>query len=399
MNATIIGGDLNTQKLIMQANISFMHLRKKVLFTYMNDPAEDIYEDDESIPQNKTYQRRIKSERINDIKQFIRNSILNEIKGNQVAVIFPTAMLLAACLDRPFQLRETITVDDLISSVDDFYIVDGQHRLFAMMDLYEEVSQITLFEDLETQAIRNYLQRYVFNCTVLLNFDLWEQAQIFADVNFNQTKVNKSLYYTIYGMNYSQNPIDLDRNYMYIAHRLVKYLNNNNESPLYKCIKMLGTGEGFISQAFLADSLLLHLKSPRGIWYFDPQALSEKPSFRHISVELISYFDSVKRILNNYWPDIDGKHRSILCKTTGIGALIKLLAYLHWRMPKEVLNALNNQPKAQIYSEYSAFVEPYLNRIKDHGDDLFSNQGKFAGTGGKGLESQLFSEMKKILNS
>ena len=239
MNAMIIGGSAEAQKWVMQANVSFLNLQKKARFTYMRDPGEDPIVDDEELPKNQPYQRRIKEDRIKDIKKFIRSAILNEKKGEQVSVIFPTAMLLATRIDRTFKMFETVSLNDIIHQMEDFYVVDGQHRLQAMLELYNEVTA-TLFPTEDENAIKQYLDHYVFNCTILLNFDLWEQAQVFADVNFNQAKVNKSLYYSIYGMNYSKNPSDWNRNYIFIAHSLVKFINNYETSPLKGCIKMLG---------------------------------------------------------------------------------------------------------------------------------------------------------------
>jgi len=45
----------------------------------------------------------------------------------------------------------------------------------------------------------------------MMNFDTWEQAQVFAEVNFNQKRVSRSLYYDIYGMNYSEDSTDKEK--------------------------------------------------------------------------------------------------------------------------------------------------------------------------------------------
>lgn len=397
MNAMIIGGSAEAQKWVMQANVSFLNLRKKARFTYMRNPGEDPIVDDEELPKNQPYQRRIKEDRIKDIKKFIRFAILNENKGEQVSVIFPTAMLLATRIERTFKMFETVSLFEIIDQMEDFYVVDGQHRLEAMQELYKDVTE-TLFPTDDDKAIKQYLDHYVFNCTILLNFDLWEQAQVFADVNFNQAKVNKSLYYSIYGMNYSKNPSDWNRNYIFIAHSLVKFINNFETSPLKECIKMLGTGKGFISQAFMGEALMPLIRSPRGIWFVDPQVLTEKPNYRYMAVELLSYFQAVKTVLNEYWPK-DNVHISILCKTTGIGALVRLMSYLHQsKMSEDLKISLRKNYSPTVLPQYTEFVIPYLEKLLPVAKDLFGLKGSYAGTGGKGLEHQLFVAMQSQIN-
>lgn len=397
MNAMIIGGNAEAQKWVMQANVSFLNLHQKAKFTYMRDPGEDLYSYNELLPKNEPYQRRIKEERIKDIKKFIRDAILNEYKGEQVSVIFPTAMLLASSIDRPFKLFDTVNLQDIYADLGDFYVVDGQHRLKAMQELYDDVTNRLIYDENDA-VIKEYLDRYVFNCTILLNFDLWEQAQVFADVNFNQAKVNKSLYYSIYGMNFSKNPSDWNRNYIFIAHSLVKFINNYELSPLKGCIKMLGTGKGFISQAFLGEALMPLIRSPRGIWYVDPHILTDKPNYRFMAVELLSYFDAVKTVLIDYWPK-NNVHQSILCKTTGIGAMVRLMAYIHQtKMSVELKEELRHNKKTTIHHLYTEFVTPLLKKLLPEANDLFGLKGNYAGTGGKGLEHQLFIALQSQIN-
>lgn len=397
MNAMIIGGNAEAQKWVMQANVPFRDLRKRARFTYMRDPGEDLYTDNELLPKNEAYQRRIKEDRIKDIKKYIRNSIVNEYKGEQVSVIFPTAMLLASHIDRPFKMFDSVNLQDIYTELGDFYIVDGQHRLMAMQDLYDDVTNRLILDETDT-LVKEYLDRYVFNCTILLNFDLWEQAQVFADVNFNQAKVNKSLYYSIYGMNYSKNPSDWNRNYIFIAHSLVKFINNYDKSPLKGCIKMLGTGKGFISQAFFGEALMPQIRSPRGIWYVDPHVLTEKPNYRFMAIELLSYFDVVKSVLIEFWPQ-NNVHQSILCKTTGIGAMVRLMAYLHQtKMSQELKEELHQINHTMVLPKYTEFVTPILKKLLPEAKDLFGLKGSYAGTGGKGLEHQLFVALQHLIN-
>src|SRR5690606_14988011 len=114
-------------------------------------------------------------------------------------------------------------------------IVDGQHRLAAMLKLYEDASSDKIrigryslqqkYPDLTNNIVQNRLTSFELNCTLLIGFDLWEQGKVFADVNFNQKPVNKSLYYDIFG-SYP----DPDKNDIFLAHMLALHLNNNEDS-------------------------------------------------------------------------------------------------------------------------------------------------------------------------
>lgn len=399
MKAFVLNGDVESQKLILQANIPFAELYKRARFTYMEDPTNDPYDETDNVPVNEYYQRRVDEDRVKNIKKFIKTSILNQRNNQRVAVLFPTAMLLAvqSSADNNLEIGKEYDLENIINEDDVFFIVDGQHRLYSMKSLYDELRGGFLFDLDEIEYIRNYLKNYVFNCTVLLNYDLWEQAQVFADVNFNQKKVSASLYYTIYGMNYSSDQSDLNRNYIYIAHQLAKILNSHPNSPLKGFIKMLGTGSGFISQAFVADSLMRNIKSPHGIWYVDPYNMKVPPVYRYMTIETLSFFSAVKKTFPEYWPK-DKEPMSIICKTTGLGALLRLMAFMHQDIvPEELLVRMKAMTESEVCTDYESFVVEKLHLLDDDKEKLFSLKGSYAGTGGKGLEVKLYREMRHII--
>lgn len=113
--------------------------------------------------------------------------------------------------------------------------------------------------------------------------------------------------------------------------------------------------------------------------------------------ELISFYTVVKDCFSDYWP-IYMKHRSILCKTTGVGAMIRLMGYIHVRF-------LNDEIRQGLQKNNDYFYEPYINKVenvlsalKDKSESLFSFKGDFSGTGGRGLELALYNKMCEILN-
>lgn len=402
MNAYILGGNESQQKLLIQANIPFIDLYRYATFTFMRDPINDPYEIVDKVPHNEFYQRRTDPKRVKEIARFIRISVAKQFSGDGVATLFPTAMLVAASVDDTnFRIGETVNLEMNVLNENSLYIVDGQHRLMGMISLYEELEG-SLMKGREDEYLLNFLKGYVFNCTLLLNFDLWEQAQVFADVNFNQKKVDKSLYYTIYGMQYSTNPADCNRNYIYIAHNLVKFMNTHPLSPLKGTIMMLGNKSGYtkalMSQACLAEALMTNIYSPRGIWYVDAAHVVDDPDYRYMSVELLSFYTCVKSVLYEMWPQ-NGTHRSILLKTTGIWVLNKIMAYLHkFKMGATLKQLLKEADKSESLKAYEDFAKPFLKKLVPHQVRLFGLNGNYSGTGGKGLARQLFDEIEPILN-
>lgn len=392
----ILRGDQESQKFVMQANLRFVDLCRYAEFTYMSDPALDPYRDtsDLELEQKHSeafYQRQVEPKRVSVIIAYIRKMILSESNIDSMS-LFPTALLLAAHWEMD-QLNENklCNIGSFYNEISSLYVVDGQHRLFSLKQLYEEVKNK---QDADSERIRLYLETYTFNCMVLLNYDLWEQAKVFADVNFNQKSVNKSLYYSIFGMPENQTTDDIKKSNIFIAHQLTRYVNLEPTSPLYHSIKMLGTGKGFISQAFFADALIKNFHS-RGIWTKEGIG---RDNYHYIATELTDFFSEVKEIFNDQWPDEDGQHRSIITKTTGIGALLWIMAQLHERyLPTALIAAMRNDYNQNVRAEYRKIIKNQLIKIYPYRKDLFAIGGKYGSSGGRGQETALRKEMISII--
>ena len=367
--------------MVLQACVSFVDLMNKAKFTFRIRPEDDPYSD-----KPNDYQRQLNMVHVKEIVKYLKKEILSVNKRS--TAIFPTSMLIA------FDSEDNLTPDEHgildIEIPQDCYIVDGQHRLKAMIELFNEVLATCSFIE-EDKEIYDFLNGYKFNCSILINYDLWEQSKIFADVNFTQKKVNKSLYYDIYGSYYSENATDLKQNAIYLAHSLVVFLNRNEYSPLNGQIKMLGNGKGVISQAFIVEALFLHISSPRGIWYFDIYKSVDKLILNRMKVELFSYLSAIKDSFFDYW----NNNTSIMLKTTGLGALLRFMGYLHRVFDNNMIDTLGDSN--------SIYCNPYIEGVKKnlvchkkYSKELFSTNkdyGKFCGTGGKGLEMALYKEL------
>ena len=401
INGLVLSGDVRSQKLVVQACIPFLDLSRHSVFSYMRDPNDNPYkkdEEDDAEEKNKFYQRRIDTKRISKIKDIIRISILDEVNGRRAVAVFPTAMILSYVDE-----NSDYTIGDIVSLKMPYevYIVDGQHRLFAMQELYKDVCVHKLFDDekdKENRIVKEYIENYKFNCTILLNFDLWEQSQIFVEVNFNQRKVSKSLYYDIYGMYYNDSYVNDPRNYIYVAHMLVKHMNDSEDSPLKGKIKMLGSGIGLVSQSCFAESLIRNLSSRMSVWRIDSDDNTGKPSYKYMAMELKAFYQEVEAVFSDIWP-VDNKHRSIICKTTGISVMIRILGYIHQNVLSDDICQGLKDANADIVPQYKKVVHDELMKLYYERHRLFGLNGSYSKTGGKGIEKSLYRDMCEILSA
>lgn len=395
MRAYIQHKDKQNQKLILQALVPFTSLRNSVLFTHRTQEIQNNYENQTQFQASMDfYQRRVDAKRSNDIKDFIKNSILLEKNGSQLATLFPTSTILAMSVDDDgFSGNRLRMVDDETCELDfksNVFIVDGQHRMMGMIKLYDELSRYVVRTE-DDDYVFDYLQKYKFNCTILVNYDLWEQGQVFVNVNFKQKPVNKSLYYEIFGSEYRENETDWERNKVYLAHQMANTLNNHPDSPFYQRIKMLGTGTGFVSQAFVVESLMRNFRRG-GLWYFEPdEKIAENGYY---AIELLSYFAAIKSLFYDYWPSDEATKGTIICKTTGFGAWIRLMGMMRADNDAIMLKQLKDSSvKNEVCIPYKERVENILNPLKKYGEKLFGKESEFSSSSGQGSEVKLYKKM------
>lgn len=177
-------------------------------------------------------QRRLQMDKLNKIKDYLEKTQDS---------FFPNTIILSVDLSNDDEFMDKyldIEKNDIgfFEFHDDvkFQIVDGQHRLAGLFMSDEEVQQ-----------------KFDIPVVLLINITLNTCAKIFADVNGNQTPVNKSVIYDLYEI-----MGDAKRNHEYkVLHGMCKSLNESTQSPLYQHVKMLGIGGGAISQSFMANAL------------------------------------------------------------------------------------------------------------------------------------------------
>jgi hypothetical protein len=228
---------------------------------------------------------------------------------------------------------------------------------------------------------------------------LWEQGQVFINVNFKQKPVNKSLYYEVFGSEYRDNKNDLKRNKIYLAHCLAKVLNEDKLSPYYHRVKMLGTGDGYISQAFVVEALLPHFNTG-GIWDCDSNGkISGNNDIHYFATELLSFYASIKKMFIRYWAaDDDYKKGTIVCKSTGFAAFCQIMKIVRTAGDEEMIGALKwSEERQELCELYMDRVEEMLSPLKERAEELFGTKSVYNSKSGKGAQTTLRNQLLSIL--
>lgn len=385
-----------------------------------NDPFDEkAFED--SKKNYEHYQRVKNSDRAYQIKLFFLKHIWNKYYFEKERIsplgTFPSSIILALSTNQDINNeKDYIKYLELEESPEYIFfnndmmqipksrqalIVDGQHRIAGLELLLEEAksknikinrsNQNDYFLDKRTmppfEEIEKEISKFEFIITFLLDFDPYEQAEIFATVNFNQTKVNKSFYYDIFG---SSTTLTVEK----LLHDITSHLNYKKDSPLCGFIKMLGTGEGFFSQSFFVDAMLPHFKNGTFNFVFNDfknkgDIYKEAPKF------LKCYFDVVLNdIFKDYLPkEGESKYRDVLLKTTGMGALIRLMPNVFVEVKRNNKSKSSEEVLMFESSKIEEDVKIIFEEIRNKGENYFSRDSEFAKGAGKGLQNKLYDKM------
>jgi hypothetical protein len=432
---------------------SFVKFYKSIKFTEREPLTFKIFHEENNLFHQKKkypefdhdyYQRLINDDRTKKLIKFLLSEIKNSLDEEKGYLItFPTSLILG------IYLSEEKSLEDYKSNLSKFYeglisndvqeidfseklgchyennqivipnlnlilVVDGQHRLAAIQAIYKSICIILGFEenysideDLiryakknienenfnDLKRIKEIIEEFQFSCTVLLDFDIWEQGKVFADVNFNQKPVNRSLYYDIFG-SYP----DPEKNDLFYAHNIVVSLNSLKGNPFHNKIKMLGVGsDKFISQAFIVEAIFPLLRK-NGIWlnYLDDLINSGTLNDKPLKF-IIAYFQVIKEIFKDYWPDENirpSKYKDVLFKTTGLGAFFMLINDIY---PKFLDDVYKEDSKLQSAIKNELMKTSGNESLITISKTLFSKDGEFSKGAGKGLQVRLYKRIAYAL--
>ncbi len=234
-----------------------------------SQPAEVIARlDQESDDNGSGYsifgtQRAENTKRLDAIASFIRTT----------EATFPNAIILAANYDKDGMYIDDEarrwTVDETALGIwrlriplgeRTASIIDGQHRLHA-------------FDKLPVDAPERSMELL---CVVFLELPVPYHAYVFATINFNQKKVDRSLAYDLFGFDVDERPPKFwspETTAVY----LTRMMNTDSKSPLFRSIFPAAESEGFpasnsespiseirVSMATVVDGILrLISKNPK----------------------------------------------------------------------------------------------------------------------------------------
>lgn len=256
-------------------------------------------------------QRELKQEKVSQIRNYLISS----------DATFPNSIIL----NTESEYIENLTDNQMTIRISPttFTILDGQHRVEGFRDNNHSDFEliVAIFKDLRPD----------------------QQADIFSTINSEQTKVDPSL-----NLNLELNSTLYTPKKMMIE--IAQSFEYDQHSPWYNSIKMLGNrNQGIISLAAFVRPLL-DLTYPEKDYYLIRNELKESaksfPSFEDFAYNTNRYifwsfykkqdFKSVYKILFNYFEATKNvfitdwlNENSLLCKTTGYNAMIRLFKYLY----------------------------------------------------------------------
>ncbi len=177
-----------------------------------------LHRTDSSMQAFDSYQRMVKKPRIKEIEKYINGG-----------GFFPNSIIINFNTEKPLRFDEVQTCEHcsqsdlcilhLPNQYHSAFIIDGQHRLYG-------------YGNTEWKS-KNTIPVVAFE-----NLPEKEQTRTFIDINNKQKSVSKNLLMTLMG-EFNWGSDNHDEALAAVKTRLIDYLNNRNNSPLYKRIKLL----------------------------------------------------------------------------------------------------------------------------------------------------------------
>lgn len=254
---------------------------------------------------DKGIQRKLRDDRLKDISFYCKDP----------DATFPTPIILA--IDEVKELNpignDIYEYDiDLDSNTAKAEILDGQHRLYGILDSGKNVE---------------------LPVVIMFNLTDEEKAYVFSTINSNQQKVDKSLIYDLFDLSKTRSPYKT-------CHELARLFNSKDNSPFYGRLKMLesrdSSFESLSQGTFVRYVVKLISDNPQRD-YIDIKnkvALEKEKSGCPLRYYFVTNQDEIIYLilfncftgLKNIFPQEWGKpSKYILAKTTGFGAVIKFL--------------------------------------------------------------------------
>jgi DGQHR domain-containing protein len=292
-----------------------------------------ILQDERDVERYLGIQRPLEDRRVRSLSEYV----------NYRDASFPTSIILA--IDEDYaefhDKTNTMTVSNLKHTEKEPSIPIA--RLARVLDGQHRIAGLSFFEG----------ETFDVPVTIFVGADISDQAHIFATVNLEQTKVNKSLVYDLFSLARTRSP-------QKTCHNIAVALDRDQNGALYNRIKRLGfatEGRTFepITQATFVEALMPYIsESPKKDR--DQLLRNEKLSkiygdelfkipFRNLFIDdkdvetaeiLSNYFCAVRKKWPQAWTDRG--RGMMLNRTNGFRALMRFLrkAYLDIASPGDV---------------------------------------------------------------
>lgn len=343
---------------------------------------------------NEQVQRKVESQRVNKIADFLINDPEATFPTNIVLNI-PISVISEQSYNQTAGIVE-ITLDEIvyeqikIAKKDerdaDVYvsIIDGQHRIRGIEVAIERLSdEINRTGDMTKKKRLDDLMNIELAVSYFIDKSLEYQAMIFSTINRTQKRVSQDLVYSLFGLSANDTPYKT-------ALEVVLALNGHPKSPFYRRIKLYGGNykkknvNGDISSPPLSQSTMIknivsficeNKREAENDKYRNRKELLRKTTtkslpFREfyaqdkdylISDCLFYFYGSVQKILGNYWNySANTSPQNILQSTVGFEALLRILS--------DILT----DSKILDFSETT--FDPYISKLVDV---QFENQEQF----------------------
>ena len=263
------------------------------------------------------------------VQRYLNDNRANSIKDfcHRKDSIFPTPIIVSLNSDFIDDEENELKIrfDSDFDSAKPFTVIDGQHRLEGINRYMREGGE----KDFELPLI------------IYQDADQATAASIFVAINANQRQVDSSTISQLFGIIYSERS-DIYTVESFTA-RVVKLLNENDVSPFYGKIKMLGKKEKygqFISQGTVAKKISQFITSNSTmdnltIEQYGPNALptNKKKVFRNsfiknqpaeVAKDIINFFGVFEIVYYDIW-DAD---KLLIKKAIGYSAMMYFLEKL-----------------------------------------------------------------------
>jgi DGQHR domain-containing protein len=260
--------------------------------------------------------------------------------------------ILPNCIIASFS--ENTTVKDgkiriLRKPAGEAFVLDGQHRLFAFDPEYSKGKTMDLI------------------VTGFIGLNDQMKAYIFRTINSTQKKINPSIVYDLIPM-LRDNWVEFED---LRSQYLVQELNDDPSSPWQDGIDMLGGRQRTITQASFITRVKVLLKKGNIFENTEENEFYEQVIQKEL---LFEYFWAISETFKVAWKN----NRYILCKNTGVAAMLNLL--------KDIVNDMKSKGKKLTDDKGLLIIredfKAYITKIKEVSFSSFEYGSTYLGEAG-----------------